>query len=188
MLFAAFCDTLLRGEGLLRHSPGEMELQKTPNCALCSLPQPPWEHRHLAGCRGYRPAGEQGDIPGPTSQRRLPPGRRRSRPRAFATSSEEERAQIVAYPTHCDRLYLNLNLNPPEGAAIDTAVFIISMTNGSEYRAEKGLIVKSIFCSPRMSLISTRAVILSEKVSFPLKTSRSISPPFRASSAREPYR
>jgi len=39
-----------------------------------------------------RPAGERGGNPGTAPQRRLPPGRRRSRPGAFATPSRRERA------------------------------------------------------------------------------------------------
>jgi len=50
-----------------------------------------WEHRYLAGIRKYRPTGGQGGTPGSVPQRCLPPGRRRSRPGAFATPSRRER-------------------------------------------------------------------------------------------------
>jgi len=44
----------------------------------------------LPAFRRYRPGGGQGDIPGSAPRRRLPPGRRRSLPRAFATPSPRE--------------------------------------------------------------------------------------------------
>jgi len=43
-----------------------------------------------------RPVGEQGGNLGSAPQRRLPPGRRRSRPRSFATPSVGEGAKQLA--------------------------------------------------------------------------------------------
>jgi len=64
---------------------------------LLPSPQAPWERRHLAGIRGYRPVGEQGGNPGSAPQQHLLPGRRRSRPRAFATPSYGEGSSWFAF-------------------------------------------------------------------------------------------
>jgi len=67
--------------------------QKALDRALCSPhPKSPGSTGILPASAGTgRPAGERGGNPGTAPQRRLLPGSRRSRPRAFTTPSWRER-------------------------------------------------------------------------------------------------